>query len=72
MLGGHDILHDEGLAYAQRLMTAGVQVSLVDYPALGHGFISMGGAIDAARLAIDQLAGALGRALTQPTHSPSE
>ncbi len=63
MLGGHDILHDEGLAYAQRLMAAGVQVTLVDYLALGHGFISMGGAIDAARLAIDQLADALRRAL---------
>jgi len=63
MLGGHDILHDEGQAYADRLMAAGVQVTLVDYLALGHGFISMGGAIGAARVAIDQLAGALGRAL---------
>ena len=63
MLGGHDILHDEGLAYAQRMLAAGVKVTLVDYLALGHGFISMGGAIDAARLAIDQLAAALGRAL---------
>lgn len=63
MLGGNDILHDEGLAYAQRLLAAGVHVTLVDYLALGHGFISMGGALDAARLAIDQLAGALGRAL---------
>jgi acetyl esterase len=66
MLGGHDILHDEGLAYAERLFAAGVQVTLVDYLALGHGFISMAGAVDAGRLAIDQLAGALGRALRKP------
>jgi len=63
MLGGHDILHDEGLAYAQGLLAAGVPVTLVDYAALGHGFISMGGAVHAARLAIDQLASALKRAL---------
>jgi acetyl esterase len=63
MLGGLDILHDEGLAYADGLMAAGVPVTLVDYLALGHGFINMGGAITAARAAIDQLAAALGRAL---------
>jgi acetyl esterase len=37
---GHDPLHNEGVAYARRLEQAGVPVTLHDYPAMPHGFLS--------------------------------
>ncbi|MFT4571628.1 MAG: acetyl esterase [Hyphomicrobiaceae bacterium] len=49
---GFDPLRDEGRAYAERLLDAGVDVDYRNYPGLIHGYISMGGAIDAAREAI--------------------
>lgn len=58
LLAGLDPLHDEGLEYARRLAEAGSAVSLVDYPGLAHGFVSMGGALATARLAVSQLASA--------------
>lgn len=63
LVAGHDVLRDEGIAYADRLCEAGVQATLVEYAGLAHGFISMGGVLAAARLAIDQVAAALRRAL---------
>ena len=63
MLAGADALHDEGLAYAHALLAAGTPVTLVDYPALPHGFISMGGPVPAARAAQRQLADTLRRML---------
>lgn len=62
-VAGYDPLHDEGVAYAERLIADGVAVSLVDYPGLAHGFINMAGTIKTAGLAFDQLCKALGRAL---------
>jgi acetyl esterase len=41
MLGGFDPLHDEGLAYANKLRDAGVAVEVADYPGLVHCFIYM-------------------------------
>jgi acetyl esterase len=57
-VAGYDPLHDEGIAYAERLAQAGVHVSLVDYPGLAHGFIAMGRVLDTARLAVQQVAAA--------------
>jgi acetyl esterase len=51
-LPGNDVLHDEGLAYADRLKAAGVPVELHEYPGLIHGFFSMGVESDAAKQAI--------------------
>ncbi len=34
----HDPLHEEGVAYARKLEQAGVPVTLIDYPAMPHGF----------------------------------
>lgn len=59
LVAGHDVLRDEGIAYAERLCEAGVQATLVEYSGLAHGFISMGGVLAAARLAIGQVAVAL-------------
>lgn len=38
---GFDVLHDEGVAYADRLSEAGVSVTHRDYDDLNHGFIGM-------------------------------
>lgn len=50
-----DPLHDEGAAYAQKLETAGVPVTLRDEPGLIHGFYTLRGALPAG----DVAAGAL-------------
>lgn len=63
LVAGHDVLRDEGIAYAERLCAEGVQATLVEYAGLAHGFISMGGALTAARLAVDQISAALRLAL---------
>jgi acetyl esterase len=52
---GFDPLSDEGAAYAERLRAAGVPVRHRCYPALVHGFMSLGGAVKAAREATDQI-----------------
>jgi acetyl esterase len=42
-VAGFDLLRDEGLAYAQRLEEAGVDVDLAFHPGLFHGFANMTG-----------------------------
>ncbi|MES2256131.1 MAG: alpha/beta hydrolase [Pseudomonadota bacterium] len=39
MLGGYDPLHDEGLAYAEKLLQAGVKVTIADHQEMVHCFI---------------------------------
>lgn len=63
LVAGHDVLRDEGVAYAERLCDAGVQATLVEYHGLAHGFINMAAVLSAARLALDQVASALRQAL---------
>ena len=41
MLGGCDPLHDEGVAYAEKLRAAAVPVVVQDYPGMIHCFIYM-------------------------------
>lgn len=52
MLGGFDPLHDEGLAYAQKLRDAGVAVEVADYSDLVHCFIYMQGVLPQAHEAV--------------------
>ncbi len=52
---GYDPLVDEGDAYAARLAAAGVPVRHRPHPSLIHGFLSLGGAVRAARAATDQI-----------------
>ena len=40
LLGEFDIVHDEGLKYAEKLAAAGVPVTIKDYPGVGHNFPS--------------------------------
>jgi acetyl esterase len=56
---GFDPLHDDGVAYADKLRAAGVPVKFTTLPDQIHGFVSMDGAIAAAKPAIE----ALGREL---------
>lgn len=36
----HDPLHDDGVQYGQALTAAGVEVELINYPAMPHGFLN--------------------------------
>ncbi len=57
-----DLFRDENIAYAQRLLAAGVAAELVLYPGACHGFQQVADAGVSKRFAADHLA-ALGRAL---------
>jgi acetyl esterase len=61
-----DPLRDEGIEYARRLEREGVRVTHLHFSDQIHGFMSMGKIIRAAGLAIDMMAGVLGKALTPP------
>ena len=52
---GYDPLVDEGDRYAELLERDGTQVRLRRYPSLIHGFLSLAGAVAAARAAVDEL-----------------
>jgi len=51
LVAGHDPLRDEALAYGNALLAAGTPASVIEFHGLAHGFISMAGAIGAARTA---------------------
>ena len=52
---GYDPLVDEGDAWADRLREAGTEVRHRRFDSLVHGFLSLAGAVDAARTATDEL-----------------
>lgn len=54
--GEYDPLRDEGLAYANRLHLAGVQVESTCYQGMIHGFFWMAGIMDKGKQAIEQVA----------------
>jgi acetyl esterase len=66
LTAGFDPLRDEGYAYANALSAAGVQTQYVCFQRQIHGFVTMGGMIDEANLALDLCAAALNRALSNP------
>jgi len=53
---GYDVLRDDGDAYAVRLAAAGVPVWHRQYAGLVHGFLGAGGTVDAADVAISEIA----------------
>jgi acetyl esterase len=63
VVAGFDPLRDEGIAYAERLRAAGVQVQLRDELSLPHGFVQMVGISAAARAAMDAISAELRAAL---------
>jgi acetyl esterase len=63
MIAGYDPLHDEGLAYAEKLRAGGVSVTLADYPDLIHDFIYLQAVLPQAGEAVRTAAAALRGAL---------
>ncbi|HUE63917.1 MAG TPA: alpha/beta hydrolase [Rhizomicrobium sp.] len=63
MLGGFDPLHDEGLAYAEKLKAAGVKVTIADYADLVHCFIYLQTVLPQAHEAVAKAARAVKAAL---------
>jgi acetyl esterase len=48
-VAGHDVLRDEGRAYAAALTAAGVEAELLEFADMAHGFLRWGGVVDRAR-----------------------
>ena len=63
LTAGFDPLRDEGIAYAERLAGAGVEVEHLHYESQIHAFLSLYEHIDEGREAIDEVAATLGAAL---------
>jgi len=59
IVAGHDVLRDEGEAFAERLRAAGVPVTAKRFEEMPHGFLAMTRYLDPAREAIAEVAGAL-------------
>ena len=63
MLGGYDPLHDQGLAYAEKLKAAGVSVTIADYGDMVHCFIYLQTVLPQAHTALERAAAAIAKAL---------
>ena len=57
IVSGYDPLRDEGIAYANRLQAAGVQIHLSIYEDMIHGFIGYLGILKQAKTAIYEISG---------------
>lgn len=63
----HDVLRDEGEAYARRLKEAGVAVEMQRYEGVTHGFLRHYNFLDVARQAIADSTASLARAMDHAT-----
>ena len=59
----YDPLRDDGTFYADRLREAGVEVTLVHYDCMMHGFVSMADLVDDGQVALTAAGEALAAAL---------
>lgn len=62
---GFDPLRDEGIAYADRLRNAGVDIEHTNYESMIHGFLNMEGIVDRTHDGIEEIAAYLQRTLNQ-------
>ena len=51
----HDVLRDDGIAYAEALRAAGVDVQLEVYDDMAHGFLRWAGVVDRTRALLDSI-----------------
>ena len=63
LTAGFDPLRDEGKAYAEAMAAAGVPVQHICVEGQVHGFFSMSGAVESARVAFDEIVASLRAAL---------
>jgi acetyl esterase len=56
IVAAYDTLRDEGVAYANRLTTSGVDVTLQEYDGMFHPFVSLAGVLDDGKEAITLIA----------------
>jgi acetyl esterase len=62
----HDVLRDDGLAYARRLAADGIAVQVIRCQGMIHGFLRWTGAVSAATRWMDAIADAARSALAAP------
>lgn len=65
-VAGYDPLHDEGVAYAEKLRAAGVAATLADYPGMIHDFFKLGRFVPAVAQAHADAVAALRAAFGTP------
>jgi acetyl esterase len=63
VLGGFDPLHDQGLAYAEKLKAAGIKVTIADYSEMVHCFIYLQSVLPQAHAAVAEAAAVVAKAL---------
>jgi len=56
VVASHDVLRDEGVAYAYRLQAAGVAAEVRQYDGMVHGFMGFLGLVDTAEQALSDMA----------------
>jgi acetyl esterase len=56
VVASHDVLRDEGVAYADRLRAAGVDTETHLYEGMVHGFVAFLGLVDTADRALSEMA----------------
>jgi acetyl esterase len=64
-VAAHDVLRDDGLAYARALRDAGVEAETEVFAGMVHGFLRFGGVVDAAHELIAALGAAARRAIAR-------
>ena len=59
----YDVLHDDGVMYAEKMRSAGVPVTYKDFPGMIHGFFNYGSVIDEGIMARRYLADSINQIL---------